>query len=83
MQKDPLGIGYNNYNYAFDMKTGLSVQGIRIISFDVNENDIIDPDENISMKDKTVEAIKEGVFPHPPARVELFVTKGKLGGDYL
>ncbi|MCZ7392920.1 MAG: substrate-binding domain-containing protein [Candidatus Methanoperedens sp.] len=77
VQKDPLGIGYNNYNYAFDMKTGLPVAGIQIIPFDVNENGIVDPDENISTKEKTIAAIKNGVFPSPPARIELFVTKGK------
>jgi len=80
VQKDPLGIGYNNYNYAFDMKTGLPLQGVQVLSFDVNENGIIDPDEDISTKDKTVAAIKKGVFPHPPARVELFVTRGKPTG---
>jgi phosphate transport system substrate-binding protein len=80
VQKDSLGLGYNNYNYAFDMKTGLPVQGVKIISFDVNENGIIDPDEDISTKDKTVAGIKKGVFPHPPARVELFMTKGKPTG---
>ncbi len=80
VQKDPLGIGYNNYNYAQDMKTGLPVAGVQIISFDVNENGVVDPDEDISTKEKTIAAIKKGVFPHPPARVELFVTKGKPTG---
>lgn len=80
VQKDPLGIGYNNYNYAFDMKTGQPVSGIQIIPFDVNGNGVVDPDEDISTKDKTVAAIKKGVFPSPPARVELFVTKGKPTG---
>jgi phosphate transport system substrate-binding protein len=80
VQKDPLGIGYNNYNYAFDMKTGQPVSGIRIISFDVNGNGVVDPEENISTKEKTIAAIKNGVFPSPPARVELFVTKGKPTG---
>lgn len=80
VQKDPLGIGYNNYNYAQDMKTGVPVTGIKIIPFDVNENGIVDPDEDISTKEKTIAAIKKGVFPHPPARVEYFVTKGKPTG---
>lgn len=80
VQKDPLGIGYNNYNYAQDMKTGVPVAGIKIIPFDVNENGIVDPDEDISTKEKTIAAIKKGVFPHPPARVEYFVTKGKPTG---
>ncbi len=80
VQKDPLGLGYNNYNYALDMKTGLPIQGIQIIPFDVNENGIVDPDEDIGTKEKTIAAIKKGVFPHPPARVEYFVTKGKPTG---
>ena len=80
VQKDTLGIGYNNYNYAFDMKTGQPVSGIKVIPFDVNENGIIDPDEDISTKDKTIASIKSGVFPSPPARVEFFVTKGKPTG---
>jgi phosphate transport system substrate-binding protein len=80
VQKDPLGIGYNNYNYAFDMKTGQPVSGIWVIPFDVNENGVIDPDEDISTKDKTIASIKSGVFPSPPARVEFFVTRGKPTG---
>ncbi|HMB44217.1 MAG TPA: substrate-binding domain-containing protein [Candidatus Methanoperedens sp.] len=80
VQKDPLGIGYNNYNYALDMKTGLPIPGVQIIPFDVNENGKVDPDEDISTKEKTIASIKKGVFPHPPARVEFFVTKGKPTG---
>ena len=80
VQRDPLGIGYNNYNFAFNMSSGLPVDGILVIPFDVNGNGIVDPDENISTKDKTIAAIKSGVFPSPPARVELFVTKGKPTG---
>ena len=80
VQRDPLGIGYNNYNYAFDMKTGQPVSGIQIIPFDVNGNGVTDPDEDISTKEKIIAAIKNGVFPSPPARVELFVTRGKPAG---
>jgi phosphate transport system substrate-binding protein len=80
VQRDPLGIGYNNYNFAFNMSSGLPVDGIQVIPFDVNGNGIVDPDENISTKEKTIAAIKNGVFPSPPARVELFVTKGKPKG---
>ncbi len=80
VQKDPLGIGYNNYNYALDMQSGQPVSGIQIVPFDVNENGIVDTDEDISTKEKTITAIKKGVFPHPPAREEYFVTKGKPTG---
>ena len=80
VQKDPFGIGYNNYIYAFDNDTGKTVSGIAVVPFDVNKNGVIDPDENISTKDATISSIKKGVFPHPPARVEFFVTKGKPTG---
>lgn len=80
VQRDHLGIGYNNYNYAQDMQTGLPVANIRIIPFDVNENGAVDPDEDISTKEKTIASIKKEVFPHPPARVEYFVTKNKPTG---
>lgn len=80
VQKDPLGLGYNNYNYALDMSTGLPIPGIQIIPFDVNENGVVDTDEDINTKEKIIAAIKKGVFPHPPARVEYFVTKGKPTG---
>lgn len=80
VKNDPLGIGYNNFNYAFDSKTGQSVSGVYVVSFDVNNNGIVDPTEDISTKTKTVEAIKAEAFPHPPARVEFFVTKGKPDG---
>ncbi len=80
VQKDPLGIGFNNYNYVMDMKTGFTVPGVQVAPFDVNENGIVDPDEDISTKAKVIESIKKEVFPHPPARVEYFVTKGKPTG---
>ncbi len=80
VQKDPLGIGYNNYNYVFDMKSGLPVAGVKIAPFDVDQNGKVDSNEDISTKAKTVQSIKSGVFPHPPARVEYFVTKGQPSG---
>lgn len=46
----------------------------------MNNNGIVDPIEDISTKEKTVAAVKAETFPHPPARVEFFVTKGKPSG---
>ncbi len=34
--KDPLGIGYNNLNYAFDAKSGAAVAGSAVVPIDVN-----------------------------------------------
>ena len=80
VQKDPLGIGYNNYIYAFDNDTGKNVSGIVVLPLDINKNGVVDPGEDLSTKEKTISSIQTGVFPSPPARVEYFVTKGKPTG---
>lgn len=76
VQKDPLGISYNNINYAYDANTGLPVTGVIIPPFVLKDNTTLD----LSTKKKAVDAIKAQTFPHPPARVEYFVTKGKPTG---
>ncbi len=78
--KDPLGIGYNNLNYAFDATTGKPVAGMAVLPIDVNKNDQADPDEAIDSKAKALQAISTGKFPSPPARVLNLVTKGKPSG---
>ncbi|MCX9012630.1 MAG: substrate-binding domain-containing protein, partial [Candidatus Methanoperedens sp.] len=80
VQKDTLSIGFNNYNYAFDMKTGQPAAGVQVVPVDVNENGIADPEEEIDTREKTIAAVKKGIFPHPLAGVEYFVTKGKPEG---
>ncbi|MEJ2559640.1 MAG: substrate-binding domain-containing protein [Anaerolineae bacterium] len=42
--KDPLGIGFNNLNYAFDAQTGKPVAGARVAPLDVNGNSQADPE---------------------------------------
>ena len=78
--KDPLGIGYNNLNYAFDAKTGKSVAGMMTAPIDVNKNGQADADEVIDSKAKALEAISTGHFPSPPALALNLVTKGKPSG---
>lgn len=80
VKKDPLGIGYNNLNYAFDVKTGLPVSGLFIIPIDVNENGKIDPEEDLKTKSKTIKAIVSGAYPSPPARDLNLLSKGKFKG---
>ena len=77
---DPLGIGYNNLNYAYDMASGEAVKGAAILPIDVNGNGQIDPDEVLTTKGKAVAAVADGKYPSPPARVENLVTKGKPEG---
>ena len=77
VQKDPLGIGYNNIGYAYDYKTKKQVKGIRVLPIDLNNNGKIDPDENFyNSMDDLIKAIASGKYPSPPARDLYFVTKG-------
>lgn len=78
--KDPLGIGYNNLNYAFDMETGQPVAGARVVPIDVNGNGQADPDEVYDTKKQATDAVATGHYPSPPARDENLVTKGKPTG---
>lgn len=80
IRKDKNGIGYNNLNYAYDLKTGLPVPGIRIVPIDVNENGRIDPGEKLDTKHDAIKAVQSGVYPSPPARDLYLVTKGAFQG---
>ncbi|MHB8108745.1 MAG: PstS family phosphate ABC transporter substrate-binding protein [Syntrophorhabdaceae bacterium] len=76
VRQDIYGIGYNNLNYAYDMKTGIPMQGLQIIPIDVNENGTIDPGEQIDTKQKAIQSVLNGMYPSPPARDLYLVTKG-------
>lgn len=80
VDKDPLGLGYNNLNYAFDMDTGLPIPGIHIAPLDVNENGIADPSEIYDTKAQAMAAVANGVYPSPPARDLNLVTQGQPTG---
>jgi phosphate transport system substrate-binding protein len=75
VRKDPLGVGYNNLNYAFDFKTGLPPKGLMVVPVDLNENGKIDPGEDLNTKIKAIQAIASGAYPSPPARDLYLVTK--------
>jgi phosphate transport system substrate-binding protein len=80
VKRDAGGTGYNNLNYAYDMKSGLPVEGILIIPIDVNENGKIDPPEDLSTKQKAIQAIQTGAYPSPPARDLYLVAKEGFQG---
>jgi len=76
--KDPLGVGFNNTIYAYDIKTGKKRKGIEIIPIDINRNGQIDPEENFYESfDNILKAIADGFYPSPPARELYFVANGK------
>jgi len=80
IRKDKDGIGYNNLNYAYDMKTGLPVPGLRIVPIDVNDNGRIDPQEKLDTKKEAIKAVLAGVYPSPPARDLYLVTQKTFRG---
>lgn len=81
VRQDPLGIGYNNLNFAYDSETKQPVEGIQIVPLDLNGDGQITPDEDFyATKDDVTAAIAAGIYPSPPARTLYLVTKGKPDG---
>ena len=77
VQKDPLGIGFNNIVYVYDSKTNKPTNGVVPLPVDLNSNGKIDADENFySSVDEIDSAIAAGKYPSPPARNLYFLTKG-------
>lgn len=77
VKNDKLGIGFNNIGYAYDAKTKLEVEGIKVLPIDFNGNGRIDDKEFFyHRKDSLISAIADGRFPSPPARELYFVCKG-------
>ena len=78
VKKDPLGIGYNNVIYVYDIQTRKFYPGISVIPIDVNGNGKIDKEEDFyGTLDVLMAAIRDGRYPSPPARDLYFVSKGK------
>lgn len=78
VKNDALGIGFNNIAFAYNLKTKLPNDGIKIVPLDLNNNGKIDPEENFYDKmDDLINAIATEKYPSPPARDLFFVTNGK------
>jgi len=78
--KDPLSVGYNNLNYAFDLNTGKPVAGAHVVSIDINGNGQVDPEEVYDTKEQAVDAVATGNYPSPPVRDLNLVTRGMPTG---
>ncbi len=84
VKKDPLGLGFNNMIFAYDIRTRKFFPGIAVIPIDVNGNGKIDKEEDFyGTLDEVMAAIKDGRYPSPPARDLYFVSKGKPGNPVL
>jgi phosphate transport system substrate-binding protein len=78
--QDPLGIGYNNLNYAFDITTGNPVTGITVAPIDININHLADSDEIFHINAEAISAVASGKYPSPPSRLLYLATHGKPTG---
>lgn len=78
VQNDALGIGFNNLNYVYDVSTRKKYEGLEIIPIDLNTNGSIDSTEQVyASLDHLMTAIRDGIYPSPPARDLYFISKGK------
>jgi phosphate transport system substrate-binding protein len=78
VKNDPLGIGYNNTIYIYNLKTKRKYDGLEVIPIDFNENGKIDAGEDFyDSMDAIMEAISVGKYPSPPARELYLIAKGK------
>jgi phosphate transport system substrate-binding protein len=73
LQRDPLGIGFNNLGFLFTRKK--ITPGIVIVPIDANNNGKVDPNERIDSRDKAYQEVAAGRYPG--SRREYFVTKGQ------
>ncbi|MBN1318695.1 MAG: substrate-binding domain-containing protein [Anaerolineales bacterium] len=78
--KDPLGIGYNNLNFAFDADTGIPVENATVAPLDVDEDGQAGPEEIYDTKEQAVKAVAMNEYPSPPARDLNLVTNGAPTG---
>ncbi|HEY3417516.1 MAG TPA: substrate-binding domain-containing protein [Armatimonadota bacterium] len=76
VQRDPLGIGFNNLGFIFNGRS--LVKGIALVPIDANKNGKVDPNERIDSRDKAYKEIAAGRYPG--TRREYFVTKGAPSG---
>ncbi len=77
VRRDPIGIGFNNVNFAYDPKTLTPVEGLIVAPIDLDGNGKLDPAERFyGTRDELTKAIAENKYPSPPARDLYMVSKG-------
>lgn len=78
VQRDRIGVGFNNIAYAYNLKTKLPYKNIAVMPLDINGNGRIDDDEDFYQTSATLNAaIADGRYPSPPARDLYLVCNGR------
>ncbi|MDM1295765.1 PstS family phosphate ABC transporter substrate-binding protein [Sphingobacterium sp. N143] len=78
IKDDIYGIGFNNINYVYNLKTDKVFDRIDVLPLDLNNSGQLDVEEQFyhSLSQLT-EAVATGKYPAPPARDLTFVTHNK------
>ena len=85
IQREQLGIGFNNIGYVYTKEledgTVVPADGILPVPIDLNNNYILDEYEQVYVnRSSIVTAINENVYPSPPARLLHLVTYKNFTG---
>lgn len=87
IRNDPLGIGFNNINYAYDPSSSNPIEGLSIIPIDLDGNRILDSHEDFyNTRDEIVDGITTGTYPAPPSRELNLVTNvefSQIARDFI
>jgi phosphate transport system substrate-binding protein len=87
VQKDTLGIGFNNLNYVYDADTDRPVANLMPVPLDIDgDGHIAELESFYQTRTDVKRAIAEGVYPSPPSRDLSLLIKGKPKGltrDFL
>ncbi len=76
VRRDPLALGFNNLNFAFNPKTTKPHEGLVILPLDLNRNGQLETEENFYQdRNQLMAAISAGLYPSPPARKLYLVVK--------
>lgn len=76
--KDPLGIGFNNVNYVYDLGTRKPFPILAVVPLDLDGNKAVDANEACyATMDDLNKAIGDGRYPSPPARALTFTSLNK------
>jgi len=76
VRRDPLGLGFNNLNFAYDPRTLRPHEGLVIIPLDLNRDGRLEPEEYFyHNRNQLTTAISSGLYPSPPARDLYLVIK--------
>ncbi len=77
VQRDKIGIGFNNIAYAYDINSKKPYRHIAVMPLDLDGNGRIDPEEDFySTSTELNAAIADGRYPAPPARNLFLVANG-------